>query len=269
MGVAARYRGDRRSSPLQRLRAASDGSRSWMGPRGRLARSSELFTLPDRTRGSRLPAHVRGGPSGYRRAGLGLVPAATCSTKSQLRAVDRVLAQLVADDRADRHDHRHRRRRGACRPVRRERVDDPLRPAAGALRASPDRPGWLPFIFGCIAGVVPWIAIGIYLWARDRSAEPPAFVYAIFVSLFVFFNSFALNMVLQYRRDRPVAELPVRRVRVRGTQPGREVGAGLAGLREHARAGLSAPAPHRPLPCWRLRSPRCSSAGLRPTGRPE
>ncbi len=67
----------------------------------------------------------------------------------------------------------------------------------------PGGPGWLPFIFGCVAGAVPWIAIGIYLWAPGSSAEPPAFVYGIFVSLFVFFNSFALNMVLQYRQVGP------------------------------------------------------------------
>jgi Heliorhodopsin len=67
----------------------------------------------------------------------------------------------------------------------------------------PGRPGWLPFLLGCIAGAIPWVAIGIYLWSPGSSAEPPAFVYAIFVSLFVFFNSFALNMVLQYRRVGP------------------------------------------------------------------
>jgi hypothetical protein len=67
----------------------------------------------------------------------------------------------------------------------------------------PGRPGWLPFVFGCVAGAVPWIAIGLYLWAPGSSVEPPAFVYAIFVSLFLFFNSFAVNMVLQYRRVGP------------------------------------------------------------------
>jgi len=67
----------------------------------------------------------------------------------------------------------------------------------------PGRPGWLPFIFGCMAGIVPWIVIGIYLWSPGSAAEPPAFVYAIFVSLFIFFNSFALNMVLQYRQVGP------------------------------------------------------------------
>jgi hypothetical protein len=67
----------------------------------------------------------------------------------------------------------------------------------------PGRAHWLPFVFGCVAGIVPWIGIGIYLWSPGSSAEPPAFVYAIFVSLFVFFNSFALNMILQYRRVGP------------------------------------------------------------------
>ena len=53
---------------------------------------------------------------------------------------------------------------------------------------------------GCFTGAVPWLAIGIYLWSQGSSAEPPGFVYVIFLSLFVFFNSFAVNMVLQYRR---------------------------------------------------------------------
>ena len=65
----------------------------------------------------------------------------------------------------------------------------------------PDRrPDWTPFWFGCVAGAVPWLAIGIYLWGPGAEGEPPAFVYGIFVSLFVFFNSFAINQWLQYRR---------------------------------------------------------------------
>lgn len=60
--------------------------------------------------------------------------------------------------------------------------------------------GWLPFTFGCLAGAVPWIAIGIYLFSLgSASPEPPPFVYGIFVSLFAFFNVFALNQWLQYR----------------------------------------------------------------------
>ena len=54
-----------------------------------------------------------------------------------------------------------------------------------------------PFWFGCIAGVAPWVAIGYNLVAAE---EVPGFVVGIFVSLFVFFNSFALNQWLQYRQ---------------------------------------------------------------------
>lgn len=64
------------------------------------------------------------------------------------------------------------------------------------------RTDWTSFIFGCIAGIVPWIAIFIYLLGANSSpdTEVPGFVYGIVVSLFVFFNSFAANMVLQYRK---------------------------------------------------------------------
>ena len=66
-----------------------------------------------------------------------------------------------------------------------------------------DRPDWLPFWFGCIAGSVPWIAITISLVGSERNGEVPGFVYGIFVSLFILFNSFALNMALQYRQVGP------------------------------------------------------------------
>jgi hypothetical protein len=59
------------------------------------------------------------------------------------------------------------------------------------------RTNWTAFWFGCFAGAVPWIAVAIYL---AGAADPPGFVYAIFASLFVFFNVFAVNMLLQYRR---------------------------------------------------------------------
>lgn len=76
--------------------------------------------------------------------------------------------------------------------------------AFGWLQERYERPaghGWLPFTFGCIVGIVPWLAISIYLLSPGSasSASPPGFVYAIFVSLFVFFNIFALNQWLQYR----------------------------------------------------------------------
>jgi len=57
-----------------------------------------------------------------------------------------------------------------------------------------------PFWLGCVAGAVPWIAIGIYLIGPGASDHPPGFVYAIYVSLFIAFNCFALVQYLQYRQ---------------------------------------------------------------------
>jgi hypothetical protein len=73
----------------------------------------------------------------------------------------------------------------------------------GLLQEHYEQPGgrkWMPYWFGVLTGIVPWLLIGIYIWSPTSAAAPPAFVYAIYVSLFVFFNSFAVNMVLQYRQ---------------------------------------------------------------------
>jgi hypothetical protein len=73
----------------------------------------------------------------------------------------------------------------------------------GALQEKyekPGKPSWLPFWFGSFAGVIPWIAILIYVIAPGVSGSPPGFVYGIIISLFVFFNCFAINMVLQYKK---------------------------------------------------------------------
>lgn len=61
---------------------------------------------------------------------------------------------------------------------------------------------WTSYIFGCIAGIAPWIAVAIYLIgsASGEGQGPPAFVYWIFFSIFVFFNTFAVNQVLQYKK---------------------------------------------------------------------
>lgn len=56
---------------------------------------------------------------------------------------------------------------------------------------------WLSFFFGALAGIVPWVAVFMYLIG---AGEVPGFVYGIFISLFVFFNIFAVNMVLQYKK---------------------------------------------------------------------
>jgi hypothetical protein len=76
----------------------------------------------------------------------------------------------------------------------------------GALQEkyeTPGKPSWLPFWFGSFAGAIPWLAIAIFVWAPGLSVSPPAFVYGIVASLFVFFNCFAINMVLQYKKVGP------------------------------------------------------------------
>ena len=65
------------------------------------------------------------------------------------------------------------------------------------------RPQWLHYIFGCFAGATPWLVILIALWTgatAEGAAAIPGFVIAIFISLFISFNVFAINMVLQYRK---------------------------------------------------------------------
>lgn len=66
-----------------------------------------------------------------------------------------------------------------------------------------DRPQWLHYIFGCVAGAVPWLVISVALLTgltAPDAAPIPGFVIAIYVSLFVSFNIFALNMVFQFTR---------------------------------------------------------------------
>jgi hypothetical protein len=76
----------------------------------------------------------------------------------------------------------------------------------GALQEKyekPGKPSWLPFWFGSFAGIIPWIAIIIYVIAPGLTVSPPGFVYGIIASLFVFFNCFAVNMILQYKKVGP------------------------------------------------------------------
>ena len=72
----------------------------------------------------------------------------------------------------------------------------------GAAQERYEKPGgslW-PFWMGSLLGIVPWLAIGIYIISPGSAAQPPAFVYAIFISLFLFFNCFALVQYLQYKQ---------------------------------------------------------------------
>ncbi len=75
----------------------------------------------------------------------------------------------------------------------------------GALQEKYEKPGsgnFTPFVLGSMFGAVPWIVIVIYFFSPGSAsaAEPPAFVYGIVISLFLFFNTFAINQALQYRQ---------------------------------------------------------------------
>lgn len=75
----------------------------------------------------------------------------------------------------------------------------------GALQEKYEQPGsggLLPFIFGSMVGIVPWILILVYFLRPGSESEvaAPDFVVGIVISLFVFFNTFAVNQWLQYKQ---------------------------------------------------------------------
>jgi len=67
---------------------------------------------------------------------------------------------------------------------------------------TPGNGGYLPYIFGCITGIVPWLALMFYVFGIGGAGETkaPAFVYVIVLTIFLFFNSFALVQLLQYKK---------------------------------------------------------------------
>jgi hypothetical protein len=76
----------------------------------------------------------------------------------------------------------------------------------GDIQERYERPGGslLPFWFGTLVGLVPWVAIGFYLFGVGADgydlSQVPFFVWIIFFSLFAFFFSFGLNQWLQFKR---------------------------------------------------------------------
>jgi hypothetical protein len=66
-------------------------------------------------------------------------------------------------------------------------------------REKGEKVDWGPFIWGTIAGLAPWIAILLYMFGNTANiAEIPWFVWAIVGFYFVAFNTFPVNMILQY-----------------------------------------------------------------------
>ena len=68
-----------------------------------------------------------------------------------------------------------------------------------------DKVDWTSYIMGCFVGIAPWIFIFINLIgdgvATDSNPQGvPQFVVWIFVSIFLFFNTFSINMILQYKQ---------------------------------------------------------------------
>lgn len=59
---------------------------------------------------------------------------------------------------------------------------------------------WGPFVWGSIAGIAPWIAILIYMFGTGNFDMVPWFVWAIVGTYFVAFNTFPVNMILQYKK---------------------------------------------------------------------
>lgn len=73
----------------------------------------------------------------------------------------------------------------------------------GMLQEKYEEPGTgslLPFWFGCIAGIVPWIGTFWLLLSPGSAENAPGFVYGIVFSLFALFNSFAVVQWLQYKQ---------------------------------------------------------------------
>ena len=63
-----------------------------------------------------------------------------------------------------------------------------------------DEVDWSPFWFGTFAGGAPWVVVAMYFLGSGDYSAIPGFVYGILVSYAIFFNTFPINMVLQYKK---------------------------------------------------------------------
>jgi hypothetical protein len=63
-----------------------------------------------------------------------------------------------------------------------------------------EKTDWTAYNYGVFAGLVPWLCIGIYLFGAGSTGNVPTFVYWIFLTIAIFYFSFAFNMVLQYKK---------------------------------------------------------------------
>jgi len=65
-----------------------------------------------------------------------------------------------------------------------------------------DKTKWFPYNIGVVAGLVPWIIGCIYFWVKTNniSESIPSWAKIGFIITFLFFNTFAVNMFLQYKK---------------------------------------------------------------------
>ena len=68
-----------------------------------------------------------------------------------------------------------------------------------------EKTSWFPYWMGWIAGIMPWIVMIDAFMSFDLGVGDaiPTFVYVAIIMYFLFFNSFALNMFLQYKKIGP------------------------------------------------------------------
>ena len=65
-----------------------------------------------------------------------------------------------------------------------------------------EKTNWTAYYIGVLAGVVPWLVIGIFFAGASQAAAGsiPDFVLYIYISIGISFNVFAINMILQYKK---------------------------------------------------------------------
>ncbi len=65
-----------------------------------------------------------------------------------------------------------------------------------------EKTNWTAYYIGVLAGLVPWLVIGIYFAGASiaSAGSVPDFVLYIYISIAFFFNIFAINMILQYKK---------------------------------------------------------------------
>ena len=61
---------------------------------------------------------------------------------------------------------------------------------------------WYPFILGCFIGSCEWVVIFTYVLGSQfqKNSTLPGFVWGILIGYVIFFNTFPINMYLQYKR---------------------------------------------------------------------